>query len=75
MGTTPEPDDEQFRAEAARLRLLDEQTQRDIVEMHRLVARDPKAPLQHREQARRLAAALPRLLGLSVRTGSRRRGV
>ena len=59
--------DDEYRQEAERLKLLGLETQRDIVAMHRLVARNPKVPKKNREQARERAKALDRLLGLTKR--------
>jgi len=64
MPRRPADDDEQFRSEAERLALLDKQTQRDLVNMHRNLARNPKLPGKDRAQARQRAAALARLLGI-----------
>jgi hypothetical protein len=67
MPRRPAKDDaetEQYRQEAERLALLDKQTQRDLVNMHRNLARDRKRPKRDRDQARQRAAALARLLGI-----------
>jgi hypothetical protein len=57
----------ELHREAERLKLLDRQTQRDLVAMHRILARNPKLPKKDRQQARQRADALARLLGLSKR--------
>jgi hypothetical protein len=64
-------DDDDYRAEAERLRLLDPQTRLDLVAMYRHLSRNPKVPAAERQKARKRAQALEKLLGL----GKRRRGV
>jgi len=65
---TPHLDRErEFAEEAARLALLDVETQRDFVAMFRIVACDPKASKEERARARALSRSLRRLLGLSGR--------
>ena len=64
----PDTSREQYQEEAERLRLLDVQTQRDLIAMHRFIARNPKVSLAERRQARERARALERLLGLSRST-------
>ncbi len=64
----PDPSTKQYQEEAERLRLLDLQTQRDLIAMHRFIARNPKVSLAERRQARERARALERLLGLSRST-------
>lgn len=58
-------DKETFRDEAERLRLLDKQTQRDLVQMHRNLSRNPKLTPAERREARERAAALAKLLRLT----------
>jgi hypothetical protein len=53
-----------WRAEAKRLKLLDRETQRDLVRMVRNLARSPKLTQAERTQACRRAAALGRMLGI-----------
>jgi hypothetical protein len=56
--------DQEFRLETDRLRLLDKQTQRDMVAMYRHLAQNHKLSAKDREQARRRAEALARMLKL-----------
>lgn len=62
---TDEQQDQEWRAEAERLKLLDPQTQRDLVEMQRHLALNPKLTKKERETARQKADALARLLDLT----------
>jgi hypothetical protein len=56
--------DEEFREEAKRLKLVDRKTQRQIIELHRSVADNPKVRKADREAAREKADTLERLLKL-----------
>jgi hypothetical protein len=60
----------EYKAEAERLRLLDLQTQQDIVGMHRNLSRSPKLSAKERQAAKERAQALTRLLGLFRRRRS-----
>jgi hypothetical protein len=51
-----------WRAEAERLKLLDRETQRDLVRTVRNLALSPKLTQAERAKARRRAAALGRML-------------
>lgn len=53
------------REEAKRLKLLPKAEQRQIVEMVRFVADDPRVPDADRKEARRRAKALDELLRLT----------
>ena len=53
---------DEYRQEAERLKLLTPQTQRDIVAMHKQLARNRKLSRKDRTAARRRAQALSRLL-------------
>jgi hypothetical protein len=53
-----------YREEAERLRLVDRDTQRQIIALHRSVADDPKVKKRDRDTARERADALEALLGL-----------
>jgi hypothetical protein len=59
--------DDAFREETERLRLLDKDTQRQIIEIHRSTADNKRAPKSDRDAARVRADALERLLGLAKR--------
>jgi len=65
--------EQKFREEAERLKLLDRETQRDLVGMVRFLAKSPRLSKDEREWNRRRANALERFLGLSSR--KRRRQV
>jgi len=56
------------RAEAKRLKLLPKAEQREIVEMVRAVADNPKIPEADRKEARRRGKALAELLRLNPKT-------
>jgi hypothetical protein len=56
--------DEAYSHEAERLRLLDRQTQADLVQMNRNRARNPKLSAKERREAKERAEALARLLGV-----------
>jgi hypothetical protein len=62
-------DDElnEWRAEAKRLREIDRAEQRLVVADHRKIADNLKVPKEDRDQARRHADALERLLRLTPR--------
>ena len=60
------------RDEAERLRLLPREDQRAIVALHRSVANDPKVTKANRDEARRRADALEKLLRLARRKRRRR---
>jgi hypothetical protein len=57
-------DEQAIRDEAERLALLPVTTQREIIELHRSVANDPKVKKSDRQAASDRADALERLLGL-----------
>ena len=57
----------EFRAEAERLKLLPHDQQRAIVELIGSPARDPKVSKANRDEARRRARALAKLLNLTPR--------
>ncbi len=59
------PISDEDRAEVERLRLLPRAEQRQIVEMVRSVAENPKVAAADRKEARRRAKALDQLLGLT----------
>jgi hypothetical protein len=62
----PSRDPEQeHRAEAARLRCVDRDTQRQIIAIHRNTAENRKLSKQDRDFARQRADALERILGLA----------
>lgn len=66
----PEPSKEQeYREEAERLAKLPRADQREIIALHRSVAKNPKVPKQERQAGLRRAAALERLLGLAKKSG------
>jgi hypothetical protein len=56
--------EQEYRAEAERLALLSVADRREIIALHRSVARNPKVPKREREAGLKRAAALERLLGL-----------
>lgn len=58
---------EEWRQEAERLKLVDRQTQRQIIAMHRQIAANSKIPKRDREHARQRADALEKFLGLAKR--------
>jgi hypothetical protein len=60
-------DDQAFREEAERLKLLDVDTQRQILALYREPADNPKLPMRDRQAALERVAALEKLLGLSRR--------
>ncbi len=69
----PDPSKEkEFREEAERLAQLPREDQREIIALHRSVADNPKVPKRDREEARRLADALERLLKLRPKTGKKK---
>ena len=53
---------QEFRQEAERLKLLDRETQRDLIGMVRFLARSPRLTRTERERNRRRAIALERFL-------------
>ncbi len=53
-----------YREEAKRLRLVDRKTQRQIIALHRSVAENAKVKKRDRDAARERADTLERLLGL-----------
>lgn len=57
--------EQEYREEAERLKALDRETQRQVIELHRRTAADPKATRADRRVARERADALERFLGLS----------
>jgi hypothetical protein len=57
-----DPLDEEFRQEAERLSLLDEETQRRLIAEQRAIAANPKVPQRDREYALARAKALQRHL-------------
>jgi hypothetical protein len=59
----------EYKAEAERLKLLPRAEQRAIVELIGAPARDPKVSKANRDEARRRARALARLLKLTPRKG------
>jgi hypothetical protein len=58
--------EQRYREEAARLRLMDRETQRQIVAVHRNTAANPKLSRASRDLAHERAEALERLLGLGA---------
>lgn len=56
--------EQEYREEAERLKVLDRDTQRQVIELHRRTAADPKATRADRQHAAERADALERLLGL-----------
>jgi hypothetical protein len=62
MATVTE--EEAFREEAERLKLLSKETQRELIGMYRVKARMPKLSKDERTLARRKAKALAKLLRL-----------
>ena len=64
MKKKPDEKEQEFRDEAERLKLVDRKTQRQIIELHRSVADNPKVRKADRDAARELADALERLLRL-----------
>jgi hypothetical protein len=63
----------EYREEAERLKALDRDTQRQVIEVHRSTAADPKATRADRRIAAERADALERLLGLAPRKRPPRR--
>jgi hypothetical protein len=61
----PRDPEQEHRAEAARLRCVDRDTQRQIIAIHRNTAENRKLPKEDRDFARRRADALERILGLA----------
>ena len=62
----PDPAKEQaYREEAERLALLPVEDQREIIALHRSLARNSKVPKREREAGKERADALERLLGLA----------
>jgi hypothetical protein len=61
---TDEQQEREWQEEAERMKLLDRQTQHDLVAMQRILSRNPKLSKKEREKARQKADALERLLGL-----------
>jgi hypothetical protein len=59
---TPDPAEQEQRAEAERLALLPAADQREIIALHRSVADNPKARKRDRDAARERADALERHL-------------
>jgi hypothetical protein len=59
--------EQEWREEAERLKLLPLQTQHDLIGAYRHVARDSKLSQAQREEALRKANTLAKLLGLSRR--------
>jgi hypothetical protein len=57
--------EQEHRAEAARLRFVDRDTQRQIIAIHRNTAENRKLPKEDRDFARQRADALERILGLA----------
>jgi hypothetical protein len=71
----PSRDPEQeHRAEAARLRCVDRDTQRQIIAIHRNTAENRKLPKQDRDFAGQRADALERILGPAP-TGATLQGI
>jgi hypothetical protein len=60
---TPQQEQE-WREEAKRLKALDPDTQRQVIDLHRATANDPRATRADRRTARERAEALERFLGL-----------
>lgn len=60
-----EEQEQEWREEAERLKVLDLETIREIIAIHRSTANDPKADRKDRIFARKRAEALERFLGLS----------
>lgn len=58
-------EDQEHRAEAARLRLLPRADQRETITLYRSIASNPKVPKAERQAGLKRAAALERLLGLA----------
>jgi hypothetical protein len=58
--------EQEYRQEAERLKALDRDTQRQVVELHRRTAADPRATRADRRIAAERADALERFLGLST---------
>jgi len=66
----PDPTREQeHRHEAERLALLPVEDQREIIALHRSLARNSKVPKREREAGKERADALERLLGLAKKKG------
>ena len=61
----PRNPEQEHRAEAARLRCVDWDTQRQIIAIHRNTAENRKLPKEDRDFARQRADALERILGLA----------
>jgi hypothetical protein len=61
----PRDPEQEHRAEAARLRCVDRDTQRQIIAIHRNTAENRKLPKEDRDFARQRADALERILGLT----------
>jgi hypothetical protein len=59
--------DREYREEAERLKALDRATQRQVIELHRSTATDPKATRADRQAAAERADALERFLGIAHR--------
>jgi hypothetical protein len=67
----PEAPIEQYREEAERLAQLPRQDQREIIAMHRDIARNPKVPKRDREAGLERADALEHLLRLARKSKTR----
>jgi hypothetical protein len=59
-------EEREWREEAARLRALPRDVQRQVINLHLATAKDPKATPTARDRARRRAQALARHLGLPL---------